>query len=64
MIDHLKANYYKITPADLKHKTAKMNAPHNINYPFESIIEKVETAVDFADAGKVLYTPDQVVTTA
>ena len=40
-----------------------MNAPHNINEPFESIIEKIETAVDFADAGMVPYTPDQVVMT-
>ena len=35
MIDHLKANYYKITLADLKLDTAHMNAPHNINKPFE-----------------------------
>ena len=34
VIDHLKANYYKITPVDLKLNTARMNAPHNINEPF------------------------------
>ena len=39
VIDHLKAKYYKITPADLKINTARMNAPHNNNEPFESIIK-------------------------
>ena len=64
MIDYLKANYYKITLACLKHNSAQMNAPHNINDPFESVIEKIETAVYFSDNGKVPYTPEQVVTTA
>ena len=53
VIDHLKANYYKITPADLKHNTARMNAPHNIYEPFESIIKQIETSIEFADARKV-----------
>ena len=57
VIYHLKENYYKITPAELKLNMAWMNAPNNINDPFKSIIKQIETAVDFADAGKVLYTP-------
>ena len=64
MINHLKGDYHKITPADLKLNTAPINAPHNINKSFESIIEKIETAVDFTDARKVPYTPEQVMTTA
>ena len=63
LIDHLKANYYKITPIYLKLNTARMNAPQTINEPFDSIIKKIEMAVDFADAGKVPYTPEKVVTT-
>ena len=63
VINHLKANYYKITLADLKLNTACMNAPQNINEPFESIIEQIETTVVFSDAGKFPYTPEQVVTT-
>ena len=43
---------------------AGMNAPYNINELFESIIKQIETALEFADAGKVLYTPDQVMITA
>ena len=64
VIDHVKANYYKIALADLKLNTVCMNAPHIINEPFESIIDNIDTAVDFADARKVSYTPEQVVTTA
>ena len=64
VIDHLKMNYYKITPAELKLNTVQMNVTHNINDPFESIIEKIETDVDFVDAGKITYTPEKVVTTA
>ena len=40
-----------------------MNAPHNINKTFKSIIEKIEMDQDFSDAGKALYRPEQVVTT-
>ena len=64
MIDHIKAKYYKITPSDLNINMARMNATHDINKPFYSVTEQIETAVDFANAGKVLYTKDQVATTA
>ena len=63
MINHLKANYYKIARDDLKLDTARMNAPHNINDSFESIIEQIETAIDFANAVKVPYTLENVMTT-
>ena len=61
-INHLKSNYYKITPVDLKLNMERMNVPHNINKLFGSIIEHIETTVDFAKAIKFLYTPEQVVT--
>ena len=64
MIDHLKSNYYKTTPADLKLNMPKMNAPHNTNKLFETIIEQIKTVVDFSDAGKILYTLEQFVTTS
>ena len=53
MIDHLKANYYNITPADLKVNTKSMNFPHNINKLFKRVIDQIETAIGFADDGKV-----------
>ena len=64
MIYHLKVNYYKIIPADLKLNTPRLDVPNNKNEPFKTIIDQIETAVDFADAGKVPYIPEQVVTTA
>ena len=54
VIDHIKKNYYNITPVYLKLNTAHMNVPHNINKPSESSIEQIETAVDFTDAVKIL----------
>ena len=53
VIDHLNTIYYKITPSDLKLNTAWMNALHNINKLLESIIEKIDTDVDFNNSGKV-----------
>ena len=32
---------------DHKLNTVEMNAPHNINEPFEMIIDQIETAIDF-----------------
>ena len=58
VIDPLKANYYTITPSYLKLNTARMNVQHNINNPFESIIDKIDTAVEFADTINVLYIPE------
>ena len=40
VINHLKANYYNITSANLNINTARMNVPHNINELSESIIEQ------------------------
>ena len=58
MINHLKANYYKITPAELKLNMSRMNAPHNINEPFKMIIDPIKTAIDFTNASKFPYTPE------
>ena len=41
-----------------------MNALHNMNDPFKTIIDQIKTAIDFSDAGKVPYMLQQVVTTA
>ena len=41
-----------------------MTSVYNVNKPFEKSIDQIETAVDFSDAVKVLYTPEQVATTA
>ena len=64
MIYNLTSNYYKTPPADLKLNMTKMNAPHNTKKPFETIIDQIKTAVHFSGAGKVPYTPEQVMTTS
>ena len=57
MIDHLKDNYYNINLVDLKLSTPRMNAPHNINKPFETIIDQIKTEINFSDSGKSPYMP-------
>ena len=47
VINHIKANYYKITSEDLKLNMERMKALHNIN---ETIIYQINTAIDFAAA--------------
>ena len=64
MIDKIKSNYYKTTPAKLKLNIARTNTTHNTNTPFKPITNKIETAINFAGTGKVPYTPEQVVTIA
>ena len=41
-----------------------MNAPHNINEPFNTIIDHIEMAIEFDNSRKVPYMPKQLVTTA
>ena len=56
VINNLKANYYKINPEELKINTARMNTPYNINEPFKTIIDNINTAIDLSDARKFPYT--------
>ena len=61
MIDKIKSNYYKTTPAKLKLNIARTNTTNNTNTPFKTITNKIETVINFAGTGKVPYTPKQVV---
>ena len=64
VITHLKSNYYKIILAALKEKAARITFMYDLNQPFETSIDQIEMAVNFADARGVSYTPKQVDTTA
>ena len=39
----------------------RLRAPYDSNQPFETLIDQVENAVDYAFAGDTPYTPAQVV---
>ena len=64
LIAHLIAMYGNITPPELKENDQRFNTPWDPNTPFESLIDQIETAVEYADAGNQAYTPVQVVNTA
>ena len=64
MITHLQSNYYKITPASIKEKSARMTYVYDVNQPFKTAIDQIETAVNFSNSGRVPLTPEQVATTA
>ena len=61
---NLKSNYYRINPTSLKHNSAHTNAVYDVNQPFSNIINKIDMDVNFSNARKVTYTPEQVAITA
>jgi hypothetical protein len=64
LVAHLMTLYGNITPPELKDNDTRFNAPWDPNTPFESLIDQIETAVEYADAGNQAYTPEQIVNTA
>ena len=57
VITHLNSNCYEITPAYLKENTACMKSAYDVNQPFETVIDHIEMAVDFANNRRVPFTP-------
>jgi hypothetical protein len=64
LIAHIINLYGNITPPELKENDQRFNTLWDPNTPFKSLIDQIETAVDYADAGNQAYTPVQVVNTA
>jgi hypothetical protein len=64
LIAHLIQLYGNITPPELKQNDVRFNSPWDPSTPFESLIDQIKTAVEYADAGNQAYTPAQVVNTA
>ena len=48
----------------MKENAAHMNSAYDVNKLCKKFIGQIETVVDFNDAIRVLFTPDQVATTA
>ena len=64
ILDYLYSTYAKISATDLLANDAKMKQDVDVNQPIEVFFDQIEDAVDFADAAKCPYTPEQVTTTA
>ena len=61
LLDHLYSTYANIYAAALQDNDKKLRAPYDINRLFETLINQVENAVDYAFAEDTPYTPAQVV---
>ena len=61
LLYHLYSTYPNISASALQDNEKRLCAPYDSNQPFETQIDQVENAVDYASAGDTTYTPDQVV---
>ena len=62
MLTHLYTTYANITPTKLIKNNARLKKAYDVNQPIKRLFEKIEDAVEYANAGHNSYTPLQVVT--
>ena len=60
-MDHIYSTYANISASALQDNDKRLRAPYDSNHQFETLIDQVENAVDYASAGDTPYTPAQVV---
>ena len=60
IIDHIYSTYANILPADLQENDTRFRAPYESNQSIETLIDHVETAVEYAADGNTTYSPAQV----
>jgi hypothetical protein len=64
LLNHLYANYAKITPSDLNKNDVAMKQPCDFNQPIEILYKQIEDAIEFAAACQTLYSTQQVLSIA
>lgn len=64
LLQNLFTAYGGVKPKDLANNNTKMNAPWDAALPFETVIEQIEDAIEYADAGNQPYTAVQILNTA
>ena len=64
ILDHLFTTYKAITVTKLDDNDVKMKQQWDTTQPFETIIEQVEDACEYATAGKQPYSDSQILNTA
>ena len=64
VLDYLYATYANISPSDLQENKTRFRAPYGANQPIKTLINQVETDVEYAADGNTPYSPAQVVATA
>ena len=61
LLDHIYATYANISASALQDNYKRLRAPYDSNQPFETLIDQVENAVDYASSGYTSCTFAQVV---
>ena len=61
LLYHLYSTYANISASALQDNDKRLRAPYDKNQPFETLIDQVENAVEYASAGDTPYTPAQVI---
>ena len=64
ILAHLFTNYGSISPQDLLDNENRMKTPWNPSTPFETLLQQVDDAQEYADAGGQPFTAAQLLTTA
>ena len=64
ILQHLMTSYGNITAIDLEENTKTTKTPWDPTQPFEVVIDQIEEAITYADAGNQPFTDQQVLNTA
>ena len=64
LLTHLFFTYGRITPHDLEENDKRFKKQWDANMPFETLVEQIDDAVDYAQAGQSPYSPTQIVSNA
>ena len=63
ILDHIYLTYANISPSKLQENETRFRASYYANHPIETLIYRVETAVEYAAAVNTPYSPAQVLAT-
>jgi hypothetical protein len=64
ILTHLFRTYGNITAHDLEENDKRFKKAFDVNMPFQTIIQQIDEALDFAIAGETPYTAEQIVANA
>jgi hypothetical protein len=64
ILDHLYAQYARISASDLQDNDVTFKSPYDPNLPIETLFDQIEHGIDYAAAGLSPYSPEQVINNA
>ncbi len=64
ILDHLYAQYARISASDLQDNDVTFKKPYEPNLPIETLFDQIENCIDFAAAGLSPYSTEQVTNNA